>query len=70
MNPSLSVEDLKLGDSARVRDVGVGFGCNVPAIMDSRIIEDPRGRILTVLMQPFMSCSARLTIYMAFAVRN
>ncbi|MCL4524979.1 MAG: Fe(2+) transporter permease subunit FeoB [Gammaproteobacteria bacterium] len=46
----------------------IGFGCNVPAIMGSRIIEDPRGRILTVLMQPFMSCSARLTIYMAFAV--
>ena len=46
----------------------VGFGCNVPAIMGSRIIEDPRGRLLTVLMQPFMSCSARLTIYMAFAV--
>ncbi|OCB02607.1 ferrous iron transport protein B [Acidithiobacillus ferrivorans] len=46
----------------------IGFGCNVPAIMGSRIIEDPRGRILTVLIQPFMSCSARLTIYMAFAV--
>ena len=46
----------------------IGFGCNVPAIMGSRIIEDPRGRLLTVLMQPFMSCSARLTIYMAFAV--
>ena len=46
----------------------VGFGCNVPAIMGSRIIEDQRGRLLTVLMQPFMSCSARLTIYMAFAV--
>ncbi len=45
----------------------IGFGCNVPAIMGSRIIEDPRGRMLTVLMQPFMSCSARLTIYMAFA---
>ncbi|CAG9000886.1 MAG: Fe(2+) transporter FeoB [Candidatus Celerinatantimonas neptuna] len=46
----------------------IGFGCNVPAIMGSRIIEDHRGRLLTVLMQPFMSCSARLTIYMAFAV--
>lgn len=46
----------------------IGFGCNVPAIMGSRIIEDPRGRMLTILMQPFMSCSARLTIYMAFAV--
>ncbi len=46
----------------------IGFGCNVPAIMGSRIIEDPRGRLLTVLIQPFMSCSARLTIYLAFAV--
>lgn len=46
----------------------IGFGCNVPAVMGSRIVEDPRGRILTVLMQPFMSCSARLTIYMAFAM--
>lgn len=46
----------------------IGFGCNVPAVMGSRIIEDQRGRLLTVLMQPFMSCSARLTIYMAFAV--
>lgn len=46
----------------------IGFGCNVPAIMGARIIEDPRGRLLTVLMQPFMSCSARLTIYMAFAL--
>ena len=46
----------------------IGFGCNVPAIMGARIIDDPRGRVLTVLMQPFMSCSARLTIYMAFAV--
>ncbi|MEJ2357928.1 MAG: ferrous iron transport protein B [Deinococcales bacterium] len=46
----------------------IGFGCNVPAIMGSRIIDDPRGRLVTVLMQPFMSCSARLTIYMAFAV--
>lgn len=46
----------------------IGFGCNVPAVMGSRIIEDPRGRLLTIVMQPFMSCSARLTIYMAFAV--
>ena len=45
----------------------IGFGCNVPAIMGSRIIDDARGRMLTALVQPFMSCSARLTIYMAFA---
>jgi len=46
----------------------IGFGCNVPAIMGARVVEDRRDRLLTVLMQPFMSCSARLTIYMAFAV--
>lgn len=46
----------------------IGFGCNVPAVMGARVIEDRRDRLLTVLMQPFMSCSARLTIYMAFAV--
>ncbi len=45
----------------------IGFGCNVPAIMASRIVEDRRGRLLTALVQPFMSCSARLSIYMAFA---
>ena len=46
----------------------IGFGCNVPAIMGTRVIDDARGRLLTVLVQPFMSCSARLTIYLAFAV--
>jgi len=45
----------------------IGFGCNVPAILGARVIEGRRDRLLTVLMQPFMSCSARLTIYMAFA---
>jgi len=45
----------------------IGFGCNVPAIMATRSIEDPRARVITALMQPFMSCSARLAVYLAFA---
>ena len=44
----------------------VGFGCNVPAIMGSRTLSDPRDRILTVMMSPFMSCSARLAVYSVF----
>ncbi len=42
----------------------VGFGCNVPAIMAARNIENRRDRTLTILMIPFMSCSARLPVYM------
>ncbi|MBO8087655.1 MAG: Fe(2+) transporter permease subunit FeoB [Marichromatium sp.] len=45
----------------------VGFGCNVPAIMAARTLEQPRDRILTVLMAPFMSCGARLPVYALFA---
>jgi ferrous iron transport protein B len=45
----------------------VGFGCNVPAVMASRILPNPRDRMLTVAMTPFMSCGARLTIYAMFA---
>ncbi len=41
----------------------MGFGCNVPAIMASRIIEDRNNRLLTMLIVPFMSCSARLPVY-------
>ena len=44
----------------------VGFGCNVPAIMASRTLDSERDRLLTVLMSPFMSCSARLAIYAVF----
>ncbi len=44
----------------------VGFGCNVPAVMATRTLEDPRERLISALMQPFMSCSARLVVYMAF----
>ena len=45
----------------------VGFGCNVPAVMASRTLPDLRDRIVTILMTPFMSCSARLTVYVLFA---
>ena len=45
----------------------VGFGCNVPAIMAARTLENARDRILTVLMAPFMSCGARLPVYVLFA---
>lgn len=44
----------------------VGFGCNVPAIMAARTLENRRDRILTILMTPFMSCGARLAIYAVF----
>ena len=44
----------------------VGFGCNVPAIMAARTLDSERDRILTVMMAPFMSCSARLAIYAVF----
>lgn len=42
----------------------IGFGCNVPAIMSAKSIEDARDRALTMLMIPFMSCSARLPVYL------
>jgi len=45
----------------------VGFGCNVPAIMATRTLENERDRHLTVLMNPFMSCGARLPVYALFA---
>lgn len=44
----------------------VGFGCNVPAIMGSRTLSSKRERVLTIMMTPFMSCSARLAIYAIF----
>ena len=45
----------------------LGFGCNVPAIMGTRILENRSDRILTILINPLMSCSARLPIYAVFA---
>jgi ferrous iron transport protein B len=44
----------------------MGFGCNVPAIMATRIIESRRDRLVTMLITPFMSCSARLPVYILF----
>lgn len=45
----------------------VGFGCNVPAVMATRTLENVRERKLTILMNPFMSCGARLPVYVLFA---
>ena len=52
----------------------MGFGCNVPAVMATRTLENRKDRILTMLIIPFMSCSARLPVYVllisAFFVSN
>jgi len=45
----------------------MGFGCNVPAVMATRTIESRRSRLITMLILPFMSCSARLPIYIMIA---
>ena len=45
----------------------LGFGCNIPGIMACRTLESEKDRILTILINPFMSCSARLPIYVLFA---
>lgn len=45
----------------------LGFGCSVPAIMASRALEDKKDRYKTMLVTPFMSCSARLPIYILFS---
>ena len=45
----------------------LGFGCSVPAIMASRALENKRDRYKTMLITPFMSCSARLPIYVLFS---
>lgn len=44
----------------------IGFGCNVPAILGARTLENKRDKILTVMMSPFMSCGARLAIFTVF----
>ncbi len=44
----------------------MGFGCNVPAIMATRTIESRNSRLITMLIVPFMSCSARLPVYLLF----
>lgn len=45
----------------------LGFGCTVPAIMSARTLEDTRDRLRTIMVTPFMSCSARLPIYVLFS---
>ncbi len=45
----------------------LGFGCTVPAIMASRALENPKDRFKTILITPFMSCSARLPVYVLFS---
>ncbi|NTV45222.1 MAG: Fe(2+) transporter permease subunit FeoB [Chlorobiales bacterium] len=45
----------------------VGFGCNVPAIMSTRTLSEERDRIMTIMMTPFMSCGARMPVYVLFA---
>lgn len=45
----------------------MGFGCNVPAIMSTRIIESKSSRLITILINPFISCSARIPIYVLLA---
>ncbi|MDR1527404.1 MAG: ferrous iron transport protein B [Dysgonamonadaceae bacterium] len=44
----------------------MGFGCNVPAVMATRTLENRKDRLLTMLILPFMSCSARLPVYVLF----
>ncbi|MGN0032775.1 MAG: ferrous iron transport protein B [Candidatus Limimorpha sp.] len=44
----------------------IGFGCSVPAVMSARMLENRKDRIVTILSVPFMSCSARLPVYLLF----
>ncbi len=45
----------------------LGFGCTVPAVMASRTLENRADRMKTILITPFMSCSARLPVYVLFS---
>jgi ferrous iron transport protein B len=45
----------------------MGFGCNVPAIMATRTLESQRSRLVTILVSPFMACTARLPVFILFA---
>ena len=45
----------------------MGFGCNVPAVMACRTIESPRARLIAILINPFMCCTARLPVFILFA---
>ncbi|MFH1878445.1 MAG: Fe(2+) transporter permease subunit FeoB [Candidatus Omnitrophota bacterium] len=44
----------------------IGFGCTVPAIMAARTLDNERDRVLTIMMNPFMSCGARMPVYAVF----
>ncbi|MBZ2175433.1 ferrous iron transport protein B [Schnuerera sp. xch1] len=44
----------------------IGFGCNVPGVMATRTLEDKRDRMIAILINPFMSCGARIPIYLLF----
>ena len=58
----------KLGLSGRAFiPMLLGFGCSVPAVMASRALEDERDRERTIMLIPFMSCSAKLPIYLVFS---
>ena len=50
-----------------LQPIVVGFGCNVPAVSATRILPNARHRVLTALLVPFTSCSARLTVYVLLA---
>lgn len=57
----------KIGLSGRsIVPMLIGFGCSVPAIMSTRTLSSERDRRMTILLTPFMSCSAKLPIYAAF----
>lgn len=59
----------KLGLSGRTMiPLLIGFGCNVPAVMSTRVLGSEKERRLTAFMIPFMSCSARLPIYLLFTL--
>ncbi len=60
------MQTLKLPGQSFVSIV-IGFGCNVPAIMSTRSLNHPVDRLQTMLMSPFMSCSARLAIFTVFS---
>ncbi len=45
----------------------LGFGCNVPAVYATRTLENPKARLITTMILPFMSCSARLPVYVIFS---
>jgi len=58
----------KIGLSGKVFiPMVLGFGCTVPAVMASRTLENPKDRLKTIFITPFMSCSAKIPIYVLFA---